>query len=103
MVSIVIQGSGKDFKAYVLPRPVNERLRFPDIIEKIKELYRFLKAAWPDTKIRVENNQFQQASVDQLKFDRIHEAEGITITTDKRSRLASCAALMNAGVILFPK
>jgi len=103
MVSIVTYGTGKNFKAYVLPYSVNERLRFPDIITKIKERYRFLKAAWPDTKIRVESNQFQQAAVDQLKSERIHEVEGVTVTTDKRSRLASCADLMNAGVVLFPK
>lgn len=103
MVSIVTQGTGKDFRAYVLPNPINERMRFPEIIAKIKERYRFLKAAWPDTKIRVEANQFQQAAVDQLKSERIHEVEGVTVTTDKRSRLASCADLINAGVILFPR
>jgi predicted phage terminase large subunit-like protein len=103
MVSILTQGTGKHFRAYVLPNPVNERLRFPDIIAKIKERYRFLKAGWHDTKIRVETNQFQQAAVDQLKSERIYEVEGVTVTTDKRSRLASCADLMNAGVILFPK
>ena len=103
MVSILIQGTGKNFKAYVLANPVNERLRFPDIIAKIKERYRFLKAGWHDTKIRVEANQFQQAAVDQLKSERIYEVEGVTVTSDKRSRLASCADLMNAGVIVFPK
>jgi predicted phage terminase large subunit-like protein len=103
MVSIVTQGTGKNFRAYILTHPVNERLRFPDIIAKIKERYRFLKTAWRNTKIRVESNQFQQAAVDQLKSERIYEVEGVMVTTDKRSRLASCADLMNAGVILFPK
>ena len=103
MVSILTQGTGKDFKAYVLPNSVNERMDFPTIIAKIKERYGDLKAKWPDTKIRIENTQFQQAAIDQLKFDRIHEVEGVTVTTDKRSRLASCSDLVNAELILFPK
>ena len=103
MVSIVTQGSGKNFRAYVLPNFVNERMRFPEIMQKIKERYHWLRAAWPDAKIRIEGNQFQQAAADQLKFERIHEVESITVTSDKRSRLASCADLINAGVILFPQ
>lgn len=103
MLSIVTQGTGKNFRAYVLPNPVNERMRFPEIIAKIKERYRSLKTAWSDAKIRIESNQFQQASVDQLKFDRIREVEGVVVTVEKRSRLASCADLMNAGVVLFPR
>jgi predicted phage terminase large subunit-like protein len=103
MVSIVTQGTGKNFKAYVLQNPVNQRMNFPEIMAKVKERYRSLKSAWPDVKIRVESNQFQQAAVDQLKFDGIHSAEGVTVTTDKRSRLASCADLINDGIILFPK
>ena len=103
MVSIVTQGTGKNFRAYILSNIVNERLTFPEIIAKIKERYYSLRAAWRVAKIRVESNQFQQAAVDQLKFDRIYEVEGVTVTTDKRSRLASCADLMNAGLILFPK
>ncbi len=102
LVSIVTQGTGKNFRAYVLPNPVNGRMRFPEIMRTIKERYHWLRAAWPDVKIRVETNQFQQAAVDQLKFERIHEAESVTVSSDKRSRLASCADLINAGVILFP-
>ncbi len=104
MVPILVSGYGKEFTAYVLPNIVNDRMDFPATIAKMKELYRTL-AQRGHTEIDIENNQFQQAAVDQLKSDGIHDdkVKGIHVTTDKRSRLASCTDLLYAGKVLFPR
>ncbi len=100
-VPILVNGFGKDLKLYVLSDVVNSKMTFPQIIERLKDLYNKYSAI-AYTQVVIENNQFQQAAVDQLKSDGIYNVTGVRTSTDKLSRLMSCANLINQRV-LFPR
>lgn len=102
MVSAMVVGKGLDYKVYVLPNPVNQKINFPETIEQIKNLNAAYKQQLSDVRIYVENVGYQQAVIDQLEND-IQKIEGVKVVSDKRSRLASISTLIQSGNILFPK
>ncbi len=98
MVTVLVFGSNSDWKAYVLPNPINATLTFPETIQTIKAL----KASTHiSTKLCIEKVAYQEAVIQQLEKEGV-SCEGITISTDKRSRLAVTSAAIKSGLILFP-
>lgn len=88
-------------KMYILPNSVNERLSFPDTIDRIKNIYQALNGE--SRKIYVEKVGYQEAVIQQLSRDGVY-AEGINPGgSDKRSRLALTTHHIKAGRILFPR
>lgn len=91
-----------DGKMYVLPNPINERLTFPDTIDRVKGVY---NSFGPRERrfIYVEKVGYQEAVIQQLARDGLH-VEGVNPgSQDKRSRLALTTAHIKAGYILFPR
>lgn len=101
MVSGYVIGCGSNLKIYVLPNPINKRLTFPQTTETIKYVDSTLAPGKKEC-IFIEKTAYQEALVQQLKHDGI-EVEGVSVSSDKRSRLALTSHLLKNGKILFPK
>lgn len=102
IVAAQIVGSGKDIAIYILPNPVNERLDYPEQVERIKLLSKTLGGS-KLAQIYIEDVAYQKALIQELK-QQIFPAEGIQVFgQDKRARLASISHLIQSGKILFPR
>lgn len=87
---------------YILPNPTNERLSFPDTIERIKALYNALGSN-ERRHVYVENVGYQEAAVQMLRKDGI-QVEGVNPHgQDKRARIALTTHNIKSGLILFPE
>jgi len=104
MVSARVYRDGVDEKIriYILPNPVNERLTFPQTVERIKALKKVI-ANGHSTHTYVEKVGYQEALTQQLVREGCH-AESVQIHgQDKRARLALTTSLLQNGQILFPE
>lgn len=100
MIISKIFGRKEDLKIYIYPNPINEKLTFPQTVQKIEELSATLGV---ESKIFVEDVGYQQAILQQLNDRNIH-CEGVKVNgQDKRSRLALVTHLIEQGKILFPR
>ena len=101
MVSGVVDRE-EDWKLYILPHPVHEQLKGPEILERIVAESLRLGNGVP-TPVFIENVAFQQAMIDFVKQRGI-PAEGVSPGgNDKRARLISISELIKSGRILFPR
>jgi len=101
MVSARVYGYGEDVKIYILPNPVNERLTFPQQVERAKAVSMAVNGG-RQSKIIIEDVYYQSALVQQLKQAGF-PAVGAKISGDKRARLALTTHLIQSGKILFPR
>lgn len=102
MVSAKIFGYDDEFRAYILPHPVNERMDFPKTFDTAKNLSEALGGG-DYTKLFIEDVGYQKSLVQHLEDNNI-PAEGVTVgSQDKRSRLALVTHLIKQGKILFPR
>jgi predicted phage terminase large subunit-like protein len=102
MVCADVFGYGKDMRIYILPNPVNERLNFPNALEKAKLVSSVLSKDGKRVKMYIENNQYQDAFPQMLK-DGGYSAEGVRSIRDKRTRLTIINPIVKSGQVLFPK
>ncbi|RJQ33045.1 hypothetical protein C4572_00110 [Candidatus Parcubacteria bacterium] len=100
IIQALVSGYGKNIKIYILPNPVNKRMAFPETIEHLKATISTLGSGG---KLFVETVGFQEAYLQQLLKDGCSKVEGVKALTDKRSRLALTASLIQEGKILFPQ
>jgi len=101
MVSAQIYGYGKDLKIYILPNPVNERLSFPQQVERVAKLSKFLGNGIP-TKMFIEEVAYQAALIQESILRGI-PVEGVRLPGDKRAKLSLTTHLIQGGKILFPR
>ncbi len=102
MVSAVMATSREGgLCVYILPNIINRRMNFPQTIEQIKAVYNANKTLHI-THILVEDVGYQKAVIDQLGHDSYH-AEGVKVSSDKRSRLITISDMIKRGKIKFPK
>lgn len=102
MVSAYIYGYEEKLKIYILARPINRRMTFPETIEAAKKVSVSLGMGHP-TMLLIEDVGYQASVVDELKKQG-YPAEGVKVMgTDKRQRLEITAPLIANGNILFPK
>jgi predicted phage terminase large subunit-like protein len=87
---------------FILPNPVNERLNFPETMEKAKLLSKSLGNGYA-TDLIIEDTAYQKAAIDQLERDGYRAFRFSPEGEDKRARLALTTDMMEAGQILFPK
>lgn len=102
MVGALVCGWGEDFRIYILPFPVNERMDHPKTVRKIKELYTTLV---PDFKPRIyiEDVGYQAALPQRLKQEEGLPVEAVKIYgMDKRARLALISSYIMNGTVVFP-
>lgn len=100
MVSAYVYGWGNSLKVFILPNPINERILFPETVEKI----RMINDAYSrETKyICVEDIAYQAAVIQQLRAEGI-KAEGIKCHgLDKRSKLTATSEYIFSGKVIFP-
>jgi len=102
IVSGKICGRKKGLKIYVLPNATNEKMDFTETTSKLKSLSRLLGNGIP-VHIWVESVAYQQAIVDQLRFDGYPAKEWKTGGSDKRARLSLVSTHIQSGSVLFPR
>lgn len=102
IVSALIAGHEKDFCMYVLPNVVNRRMKFPETLLQIKTTHDANKKIYSGVNLLVEDVGGQRYVIDQLEHDG-YDAEGIKVTTDKRTRLVTVSGMIQNGKIKFPR
>ena len=88
-------------KIYIMPNPVNERYSLHETVEKAKAISmslgnQILTPLW------VEDVAYQKAAVEEMVRAGL-PAEGIKVSSDKRSRLRTAATYIQNGTVLFPR
>lgn len=87
---------------YIMPNPVNERLNFPETVERAKLISKALGNGYPTTLI-IEDVNYQKAPIDQLQKDGYPAVGFNPEGQEKRARLAFTTDMIKSGQILFPK
>lgn len=97
---------GYNGKLYVLPSIINQRLNFPETVDKIKEInkiYQNIVKSW-HIAFFIENVGYQDALPQQLKKEGIRKIIPINPgNNDKRARLNMTSSFIQTGQILFPR
>lgn len=102
MVSARVYNWGNNIEIYILPDPINERLEFPEQIEKAKQISKSLGNGCPTT-LYIEKAGCQEFIVQQLQKEN-YPAIGVTTAgQDKRARLSVISPLIKNGNVFFPK
>jgi predicted phage terminase large subunit-like protein len=102
IVSALICGHEESFGVYILPNIINRRMNFPQTIEQIADIYNANKDIYSPY-ILVEEVGYQKAVVDQLNDQHDFWAEGVKVSSDKRSRLVTVSDMIKRGKVKFPK
>lgn len=101
-VTANIYDYGRDLRIYILPNPVNERLTFPQTVDRFKLLSE-IAGEGSRTHLYIEDVGYQRALVEHLIREGF-QAEGIKLHgQDKRARIALTTSLIQNGQILFPR
>ena len=98
----IVTGRVVGNKLYILPNPVNERMTFPDIVDRIAEMYHALDRN-ERRHIYVEDVGFQKGAVQMLHRKHIAVEGANPGGADKRTRIAFTTPQIKAGLILFPR
>lgn len=101
MVSVRIFGYGSKRKYYVLPYPINEKLLYPRIKEKLKEVS-IRVGNGSRTTLYIESVGFQRILADNMRELGFNGID-VPVRGDKRERLSLVSPLIENGTILFPK
>lgn len=101
MVTLKIYYVGEQYKAYVMPHPLNERIEFPDQVKTIKQLAFGLRGrCYP--KIYIEKVGYQESIGQQLERDGV-KVEMTPVHGNKRDRLAAATPAIKEGLVVFPE
>lgn len=102
MVSAAVFNLDKKRKIYILPRPINQRMSFPETVQAAKNA-RDTHPRPKSATIVVENVAYQGALWQELKRQG-YDAKPFEIHgQDKRTRLALLSEAIKSGDILFPR
>ncbi len=100
---LVVMDDNNKTKLYILPNIVNVRLNTPDLIERIKAVYRENQKIYNNVEIIIESNAFQESIVQFLQREGYARCRGIKTSEDKRTRLSMTSFRLKFGDILFPE
>ncbi len=101
VVSVWACGSGDDFRIFVQPNVINERMGFQKILDAIQSLSLQLGNGRHITRMYVESVAYQQALIEMLQANGVL-AEGVSVVgQDKRARLMSVSHLIEKGIVQF--
>lgn len=101
MVSAYVFGHSDKIKIYILPNPINKKITFPQTVETIQSLEGSL-APGRTHRIFIEKVGYQESLIQQLHHLGC-KVEGISVASDKRTRLSLTTNLIKNGNVLFPK
>lgn len=99
IVTIYLYGYFENWVAYVLPTPINARLRFPEATDAIS---RAITTNYLDRHyLAIESNGYQLSMIQQLENKGV-VCKGFPSVVDKYVRLNNISAHIKKGTILFP-
>jgi len=102
LVTAKVIGSGKDMKIYILPNPINDKLKFSEILGKAETICQLHEGKFAN-KFYIEEVMLQGYMTQQLQEKSIN-AVGVSIRgKDKRTRLELAANPIFEGKVLFPR
>ncbi len=101
MVSASVYHAGEKLKIYIHAAPLNERLRFPDTVERAK-LVSVMHGNGQRSRLIVEAVGYQSALTQELQRQGYPAEEYKPHGSDKRARLVLTTSLIRNGTILFP-
>ncbi len=102
LVSAKVIGSGDNFEVYILPNPVNARLKFTEILERAEDICKVHDGRFSN-KFYVEDTMLQGYVTQQLR-ERNIDAVGVKIRgKDKRERLELAANKVYQSKVYFPR
>jgi predicted phage terminase large subunit-like protein len=102
MVAAKAFKSGKNYKIYILPHPVNEHLTVYGTAETARKLV-MAYGGLRSVHVYVEDVGYQSAAVEVMKEHDLM-AKGVKVYgVDKRARLALASRFIESGHVLFPK
>ena len=102
IVTAHIFGYKNNLRVYIERFPLNERLGFPETIEKIKTLSKESGLFGRNCKVYIEDVGYQKAVIQQLEREGV-DVKGFKVEgQDKRARLDSVTYLIKTGKVLFP-
>jgi len=102
LVSAKVIGNGKDQKIFILPNPINEKLKFSQIIKKAEDICKIHGGRYSN-KFYIEDTMLQGYVTQQLNAKGI-EAIGVPIRgKDKRTRLELSSPSIYEGKVMFPR
>ena len=102
LVSAKILGESPNTEIYIIPPIVNERLTFPQQVEKCKDLNKVLKTQMQPEFV-IESVGYQDALAQQLKLEGLNVRLHKVGRSDKRSRLMLTSNWIKEGKIFFPQ
>jgi predicted phage terminase large subunit-like protein len=98
-----VYGYGDDMKIYILPHIINQRLTFPNVVNKLEEMFSVVEGYSQATEIVVEDVGYQGALHQWLSKKNI-PARGFKIQgQDKHARLKVAGYPVQNGTVLFPR
>lgn len=104
IVVALVVGSGKDLMVYILPNPINERMNFPETVERCKALNIAHSKGGTHPTFILEDVAYQKSLPQQLEHEGIRNVKTIRPgSQDKRTRLVLTAHMIKNGKILFPR
>ncbi len=105
IIPTLVYGYGDEFKVYILPFIINQRLNFIKTKEKVKEVQEQIKIFHPRgmAKFYAESVGYQASLTQQLTVENILIEPVVIGSSDKRSRLCLTSPYIESGKILFPK
>lgn len=86
---------------YIHKDPVNQRMKYPDLLDRIALISKSLGKGWPTTLV-FEDVAFQKAGIQDLEKRGFYVRPFRPGATDKRTRLNMVAHMIRSGKILFP-
>jgi len=98
----IVYGREKDMVIYILPNPINERMVFPTSRKLVEQLYFSWTEQGHNVRLWFDSTSTQLGFGQELRLQGIN-AEGVTSTGDKRSRIAMTTAMIQTGRVLFPR
>lgn len=101
VVSAMIFGRADKLRIYILPNPIAQKITFPQQIDLLKNYNNTMLTESGD-KLFVEGVGYQDALPQMLETLGV-KATAIKPSTDKRTRLALTAPLLQSGKVKFPR
>ncbi len=105
MVSALVFGYEGNLKIYITPDIINERLTFPETIERIKTMITS-KINYGKYRLFVEDVGYQKSVIQYINFQKESDKfriEEFRPKGDKRSRLSLISSAIQDGTIVFSK
>lgn len=91
----------KDRKYYIDRRFINKRLTFQQTLETVQGVYQGFNVNSQSIKLLVEKVAYQDAAIQVFEHNQL-SVKGVTMRSDKRSRLSTASMLFEQGRVFFP-